>query len=266
MSTTSAVLSAEGVAVIHGPRRLLDGVDLRLHAGEIVLLAGRNGAGKSTMLRLLIGAQRPARGRITLGERPLDRWSDRERARQLAYVAQDSDSPFEFTGRQLVAMGRHCHRQRMQPLSAADHDAIEAALAVVHAVEFAGRPVTTLSGGELRRIAIARSLATQAPLLLLDEPTNNLDLEHALLVASVLRELASSGRGVLVASHDLNLLAPVADRVVLLHEGHVHADGPPQEVLSARAFADAFGVVAADPAGYFPRDFRPSGSSDSGMQ
>ena len=116
--------------------------------------------------------------------------------------------------------------------------------------------MTTLSGGEQRRIAVARALATEAPLLLLDEPTNNLDLEHALQLVGMLRRFAAAGRGALVASHDLNLLAPVCDRVVLLHQGRVFADGPPEQALSSEALTAVFGVRGEAASGYFPRVFR----------
>lgn len=249
-------LQAEGVIVRHGARTVLDGVDVALQPGELVLLAGRNGAGKSTLLRVLLGAQRCDHGVVRLHDRDLGQWGDRERAQRLAFVPQETDSPFEFTGRELVAMGRHPHLRRWQPLRTEDTAAIEAALVAVDAASFADRPVTTLSGGELRRITVARALATAASLLLLDEPTSNLDLEHALRLGGMLRQLAEQGRGLLVASHDLNLLGPFAHRIMVLHGGRVHADGEPQQVLTEAVMATVFGVVSEAPSGFFPRAFR----------
>jgi iron complex transport system ATP-binding protein len=243
-------LSATGIALSHGERRVLDGVDIQLQPGELVLLAGRNGAGKSTLLRILLGAASADRGSVVLRDRPLAAWPARERAQHVAFVPQQPDCPFDFRGRDVVAMGRHPH----QP-SAADEGAVARALRSVDAESFADRPVTTLSGGELRRIAVARALATEANLLLLDEPLSNLDLEHALGLARLLRQLADAGKGLLVATHDFNLLAPHAHRVVLLHQGRVHADGAPEAVLSTANFATVFGVAAAAPSGYFPRAF-----------
>lgn len=251
------MLEARSVAVRHGRRTVLAGVDLTLRPGELALLAGRNGAGKSTLLRVAVGAQRPDAGTVLLDGRPVLAWEPKARARRAAYVPQEADVPFEFTGRELVTMGRHPHRGRFDPLRAEDVAAVGRALAAVDGTEFADRPVTTLSGGELRRIAVARALASEAPLLLLDEPSSNLDLEHALALAALLRRLAGTGRGLLVASHDVNLLAPFAHRAVLLHEGRVHADGPPEEVLSPAHMAAVFGVLAEPPQGYFPRAFRP---------
>lgn len=248
-------LVARTVAVQRGARAILTSVDLGLAPGELVLLAGRNGAGKSTLLRVLLGAETPARGEVSLGDRPVTAWPPQRRATEVAFVPQAADCPFEFTGRELVAMGRHPHRARLAPETASDRAAIERALDAVDAVAFADRAVTTLSGGELRRIAVARALATEAPLLLLDEPTTNLDLEHAIGLARLLRRLADAGRGLLVAAHDLNLLAPYAHRVALLHGGRIHAEGTPRNVLDAANVATVFGVAAGPPTDYFPRAF-----------
>ena len=239
-----------------GSREILAGASIALRRGEFVLLAGRNGAGKSTLLRILIGSLVPRSGVVELDGSALSTWSPPSRARLVAFVPQDSEHAFEFTGRELVTMGRHPHRRRGAALQPEDVRAVEGALHDVDATSFADRPVTTLSGGEQRRIAVARALATEAPLLLLDEPTNNLDLEHALALVALLRRLAADGRGVLVASHDLNLLAPHSDRVVLLHDGKVAVDAAPQTALASDNVAAVFGVRSSAATGFFPRDFQ----------
>lgn len=251
-----SVLVATDLRVRLGTRDVLTAATCDLRPGQFVLLAGRNGAGKSTLLRAMLGAVAPQAGSVVLDERPVLAWEPRERARCVAFVPQSVDTPFEFTGRELVTMGRHPHRHRRDTLSPADLAAIDQALAAVDAAAFADRRVTSLSGGEQRRIALARALATEAPLLLLDEPTNNLDLEHALQLVALLGRLVAAGRGVLVASHDLNLFAPVCSRVLLLHEGRVFADGAPEQALSAANVATVFGVQSVAPTGFFPRTFR----------
>lgn len=251
-----SALRANDVVVRLGKRDVLAGATFALRPGELVLLAGRNGAGKSTLLRVLLGALRPDRGGVELHDRPLASWPALARAREVAFVPQDTEHAFEFTGRELVTMGRHPHRRRGSALQPDDVAAIDRAIEAVDAVSFADREVSTLSGGEQRRIAVARALATEAPLLLLDEPTTNLDLEHALQLVALLRRLATAQRGVLIASHDLNLLAPHCDRVVLLHEGRVLVDAPPEQALAEPHVASVFGVRSGAAEGFFPRDFR----------
>lgn len=248
-------LAANMLSVQLGSRTVLHGVSMNLAPGELVLLAGRNGAGKSTLLRCLIGALEPNAGSAQLHGQLISSWSDPDRAREVAFVPQDTDVPFDFTGRELVTMGRHPHRRRSESMRPEDTAAVDRALNLLDASSFADRSVMTLSGGEQRRIAVARSLATEAGLLLLDEPTNNLDLEHALQLVKLLRSLADEGHGVLVASHDINLFAPHSDRVVLLHEGRALVDAPPQEALAAEHIETVFGVQSRTPSQFFPREF-----------
>src|SRR5262249_40123045 len=139
---TAMTAAVDGVCGQFGERSVLDGVRLELARGELVLLAGRNGAGKSTLLRVMLGAQHCARGSVTLRGRPLAEWEPRARAREIAFVPQQPDCPFEFTGRELVAMGRYPHVDRWRGLGAADLAAVEAALAAVDAAAFAARAVT----------------------------------------------------------------------------------------------------------------------------
>ena len=249
-------LVADSVRLSLGTKQVLNGATLALVRGEFAVLAGRNGAGKSTLLRALLGAIAVDGGDVRLGDRAIAAWQPLARAREIAFVPQSIDTPFEFTGRELVAMGRYPHRGRSSPLRADDVAAIDRALAAVDAAAFADRRVTTLSGGEVRRIAVARALATEAPLLLLDEPTTNLDLEHALQLVGLLRKLAAAGRGILVASHDLNLVAPHCDRMVLLHEGKVFADARPEQALAVENVETVFGVKSAAGSGFFPREYR----------
>ena len=249
-------LVATDLRVQLGAREVLRGATLAVQRGRFALLAGRNGAGKSTLLRALIGACRPVAGGVELEGRPIAASPHRERARRVAFVPQSVDTPFEFTGGEIVRMGRYPHHGRDEDLAAADATAIANAIAAVDAAAFVHRPMPTLSGGEQRRIAVARALATEAPFLLLDEPTANLDLEHALQLVALLRRHTDAGGAVLVASHDLNLFAPHCDDVALLHDGRMHTVAPPLEALSPEHVRTVFGVTADAPTGPFPRAFR----------
>lgn len=248
-------LVAADLLVTLGNRHVLRSANLTVRRQRLMLLAGRNGAGKSTLMRALVGACAVDGGIVLLEGRALEVWPGRERARRIAFVPQSVDTPFEFTGREIVAMGRYPHHAAGEDLEASDLAAIERAITAVDAAAFVDRPVPTLSGGEQRRIAVARALATEAEFLLLDEPTANLDLEHALQLVTLLRRLANSGAGVLVASHDLNLFAPHCDEVALLHDGRVAVEARPAEALAEANVRTVFGVASGPAAGPFPLDF-----------
>jgi iron complex transport system ATP-binding protein len=248
-------LVASAVSFSYHDHRVLELIDLALSPGSMTLLAGRNGAGKSTLLSLFAGLRRPSAGVVRVDDRDIGALPVGERARLVTLIPQDSDASFEYTGEEVVMMGRHPHISRFGVPGLEDHAAVDDALAATDARRFATRSVRTLSGGELRRIHIARALATRASILLADEPTANLDLEHAVAVLRLLRELADAGHTVLLSSHDLNLLAPRCDRVALLHDARVHSEGPPESVLCEATVAEVFGVRSAAPTGYFPRDF-----------
>ena len=250
-----SLLAAKGVRRVLGGRAVLDGVDLELETGSFTLLAGCNGSGKTTLLTILASVARADAGTVKFKDLTLASLPHRERARNITLIPQDADCPFEFTGRELVTMGRHPHMTRFRGPDEADIAAVDRALEQVDAASFADRSVHTLSGGELRRISIARALATQAPVVLADEPTANLDLEHALGILALFANLVAEGRTVLLASHDLNLIAPRVHRVAILYRGRIHRQGTPEEALDEATVQEVFHVRAVAPSGYFPRAF-----------
>jgi iron complex transport system ATP-binding protein len=239
----TALLSLRDLRVRLGGRRAIDGVSLEIAPGAVTGLIGPNGAGKSTLLRAALGLL-PAEGERLLGGEPLPRLSAGERARRAAYLPQEREIGWPVTVETLVALGRAPHRRPVAPLAEADRAAIRAAMARMDIARFADRPATELSGGERARVLIARALAQDAPLLLADEPTAGLDPAHQIALMETLAALAREGRGVLASLHDLGLAARWCDRLVLLHEGRVAADGPPRTVLTPGRLAEVYGVRA----------------------
>lgn len=239
---------ARGAGLRHGDRAVLHDVDLDLRRGEVVALVGPNGAGKSTLLHVVAGdpTGRPA-GEVELGGRPLAAWTTAELAQVRAVLPQQTTMGFPFLAHEVVMMG--C--SAWLAVSDDDPDLVVAeALAATDASHLAGRPFTQLSGGERARVSLARTLAQRTPLLLLDEPTAALDLGHQELVLDVARRRADRGGSVVVVLHDLGLAARRTDRVVLLSDGRVRADGPPADVLTPERVSEVYGhpvIALTDP-------------------
>lgn len=224
------MLRAEGLAV---PGRLA-GVDLAVGPGEVVAVLGPNGAGKSTLLSALAGLL-PCAGRIQWSGRDLPRIPFLERGRMLAWLGQESPADFAFPVREVVAQGRYAWND--------DGHGVEAALEALDIAHLATRPITRLSGGERRRVFLARALATGAPLQLWDEPASSLDVRHALEVYALARKLASEGHALLVSLHDIRA-AYRFSRALVLDRGRLVADGEPHAVLTADLLRSVFRIEA----------------------
>jgi iron complex transport system ATP-binding protein len=243
-----ALLEARGVRVVLGGRPVLLGVDVEVHAGEVVGLVGPNGAGKSTLLRAVTRAVAREAGEVRVAGRSVEAIARGDLAREVAVVQQLPEAPPTMLVRQLALLGRHPHLRLLARESARDFAIAEEAMRRAGCLDLAGRELGTLSGGERRRAFIARALAQQPRLLLLDEPTANLDAQAQAEILEVVRALAADGVGVLVVVHDLTLAAAYCDRVVMLDGGRVVASGPPAEVITSeivrRVYGDRVAVVA----------------------
>jgi iron complex transport system ATP-binding protein len=238
-------LTAEQLTCAIGRRTILCDVDLAVRRGEILGLVGANGTGKSTLLRVLAGVRRPAAGRVLLHGHPLSALRAGERARRVAFVAQEGAGQTDLLVGEMVALGRIPHQGARGGLDEASSAAVRAALDQVDLGYAINQPLDQLSGGERRRALIARGLVQEAPLLLLDEPTNHLDIGHQLALMRRIRALASDlHRTVVVALHDLDLAATFCDRIAVLHAGGLLACGIPDDVLTPDLLHNAFGVLA----------------------
>jgi len=241
----SSALELDAVSVAVADRSLLAAVRLRLAPGELVALVGRNGAGKSTLLRAALGLVRPAAGEVRLGGRTVSALSGRERAARIAWLPQQAIVREAVIATDLVAAARF----RFDETRAAARAAAHRALARAGAADLAARVVTSLSGGEQQRVAIAALLAQEAPLLLMDEPASHLDPGNQVAMYRLIGELWRGGDGVLCVTHDVNLLqhslaADEADRirVVGLEAGQILFEHAFSDPRLADALSRLFGV------------------------
>jgi iron complex transport system ATP-binding protein len=239
--------------VTWGPKRapaILHDISFTLSAGEVLAICGANGAGKSSLLRLLYRHQAPLAGSVIVEGRDLWLRPAREAARIVAAVLQEQPTDFALTTRDIVSLGRLPHRQGMGP-GTRDKAITDAALVRMDLSHLADRRFGTLSGGERQRVMVARALAQEPRILVLDEPTNHLDIRHQLELLRLLRGL---GLAVICTLHDLTLAAEFADRILILDQGRVIADAPPEEALTESTIARAFQVLPRiDRTGTTPR-------------
>jgi iron complex transport system ATP-binding protein len=233
MSEKVPAVRCVGVEFGYGAGTLLRSVDLELVTGEVTAILGRNGAGKSTLLRLIAGLLQPAKGEIHLLERKLSAWSRREVAQHVALVTQEGAAENAFTAMELVLLGRAPHQSRFAFDTRADRERAEQSLREVGLMELAQRPVWSLSGGERRRVRLARALAQEPRVLLLDEPTAFLDMGHQLQILELARQRARDGVAVVAVLHDPNLAASYADRVVLIDGEGRASSGAAAEMLQS---------------------------------
>ena len=229
---TSIPLQCQELDVVIAGRTLVSGLQLNLAGGACVAVLGRNGAGKTMTLHTLAGLQQPGAGTISIGGRLLKDWPRRDLARHLGLLMQNNEHPFPSTVLSSVLIGRHPHIGFLQWEGARDLQLAHGALADVGLQDFAERDVNTLSGGELRRLAIATVLAQDPDILLLDEPANHLDLNHQLMTLRIFSGKARAGRNVLISLHDVNLGMRFCDHALLLFGDGEWLYGNSRDVIS----------------------------------
>ncbi|WP_309148807.1 ABC transporter ATP-binding protein [Saccharopolyspora gregorii] len=252
-SQQPAGVRAREVDVAYGRDVVVHGASISLVAGEVTVLIGPNGSGKSTLLRALARLHPPVAGAVSFADgAELRALSGKDLARRITLLSQQRTAPGGLSVRELVEFGRHPHRSRWGGRDPEGPAAVERAMALTGLAGIADRPVQALSGGQAQRVWLASCLAQDTELVLLDEPTTFLDLRYQVEILDVIRALADEhGVGVGVVLHDLDQAAAVADRVLLLEDGRVAAEGAPDEVLTSANLTRAYGIqvdVEVDPA------------------
>ncbi|WP_199747563.1 ABC transporter ATP-binding protein [Actinomadura sp. WAC 06369] len=255
--TRRHTLRGDGLVLRYGRSTVVHGASLTLEAGRVTALVGPNGSGKSTLLRSLARLHRIDGGRAVLDggdgrpERPISLLGARRFAREVTLFAQSRPTPDGLAVGDVVAFGRHPYRRGFGGLSAEDRRAIEHAMSATGVRDMADRAAGELSGGEMQRVWLAACLAQDTGVVLLDEPTNHLDLRYQVETLDLIRDLAENhGVAVGVVLHDLDHAARVADTLLLMSAGRVHAAGRPADVLTTGNLSDVYGIrveVTEDP-------------------
>ncbi len=244
------LLHAEHVSLSYGETKVLRSVSMQLQRGEVLGLIGPNGAGKTTLLRILAALQLADKGEVFWQGQSLMNIPLKQRAHHIGYLAQGAPAHWPLRVEKVVALGRLPHQQPWQRLSSEDKDVIESAIDQTDIGHLRQRIITTLSGGERMRVLLARLFASQPQLVLADEPVAALDPYHQLHIMELLHEHAHNTRpntpqgAVIVVLHDLNLAARFCDRLLLLKQGKLVAEGKPADVLNPQRLNEAYGIEA----------------------
>lgn len=237
------ILQLQDVCFSYDGSEVLRGLTLNVAEGSFVSVVGPNGSGKTTLVRIASGLFLPDRGECLVAGRPTRTYRRRDLARVVAVVPQESHIAFPFSALQVVLMGRSPYLGPLGFESAEDVELAQEALRETDAEDLSDRLLGELSGGEKQRVIIARALAQEPRLLLLDEATSFLDIRHQLDICRIVRRLSRErGVTVVMVEHDLNLAAEMSERMVLLADGGVFADGSPEEVLTEANVAEVFGA------------------------
>lgn len=249
-ASSRPMFSLRGVGCAYGSRTVVSGLDLTLERGEFVGLIGPNGAGKTTLLRAMTGAAPVVGGSIAIDGIPLEHMNERQIARTIACVPQRFSGGGLLRVRSLVLMGRYPHTTLLGGYSSADHAMAQRAMEQTDTLHLADRRSDELSGGELQRVLLARAFAQDADALLLDEPASHLDMGRSIELFDLLKMKHVRGATIVIVIHDLNLAALYCQRLLLLREGRLVADGEPKEVLTPCNLRKAYEtelLVAAHP-------------------
>ncbi len=237
-------LEALDVTVQFGDNQVLDHISTAIPGGEVIGLLGPNGAGKTTLVRALAGLQKLNQGQIHIDGAAIGTVDRSVLGQRIAYLPQGAACSWPLKVERVVALGRTPHLHRRKRLNENDYDVIEKAMLDADVGHLVGRTVNTLSGGERTRVMLARALASEPEFLLADEPVASLDPFHQLEVMELLGNVAHRGGAVVVVLHDLNLAMHFCDRVVLLNDGQLLADGAPEKVLNGEMLERVYGIEA----------------------
>ena len=237
---TETIIELKNLSIGYGNKSVLQDVNAKINKGEIVGIIGCNGAGKSTLLNMIGGLLPKQSGEILYFGRKLESFSEKELAREVAYLQQNVEVGFGYTGKDIVLAGRYPYMKWWKGESISDEELALKCMEYTGTKELAERPVNEVSGGQKQRILLAKVLAQQTPILFLDEPTTGLDMVYQEEIFRFSQALAEMGKTILMVVHELNLAAKYCSRIILLGEGTVIADGRPDNVFTEKILSKAY--------------------------
>ncbi|WP_194775406.1 ABC transporter ATP-binding protein [Pararhodonellum marinum] len=237
------MLQVDRLSFQYGNHLIFKEVSFTLKEGELCAILGINGSGKSTLFKCCMGFLQPYAGEIHLKDQPLAKLKTSEIAKNVAYVPQEHPVTFPFLVREMVLMGRTTHISNFFNISDQHHLKVEEALQSLSLDHLADKPFSQLSGGQRQMVLIARAIAQETPLMLLDEPTSSLDFKNQLLIWNMLLDLKKQGKALFVCTHDPNHVLWFCDRVLVMDNQKLIADGPPEEVLGTGILKQIYGPI-----------------------
>lgn len=236
----NTVLSMENLTIGYGHKTVIRDLSATVETGELIGIIGCNGAGKSTLLKTIRGLLPAQTGEIRYYGRKLEDYAEKELARKVAYLQQQVQTGFGYTGMDIVLTGRYPYMKWWESENEYDKKLAADCMAYTGTLDLADRPVTQVSGGQKQRILLAKVLAQQTPLLFLDEPTTGLDMVYREEIFRFTKALAEKGKTILMVVHELDLAAKYCSRILLLGEGRLLADGAPEEVFTEEILSRAY--------------------------
>lgn len=237
-------VQVDNVKFSYGPKEVLKEISFDADAGEVIGIMGQNGCGKTTLLKCINGSITPTSGSVHLDGEDTSLMSKKDIAKKMAFVMQSASMTFPFTVFETVMMGRYAHQSTLSVENELDLEVVHQAMKDTGVLDFKDRPINELSGGERRRVLIARALAQEPEVLLLDEPTLHLDINHQFDLLELVRKLANEkGLLVLIVTHDLILASRYCNKLIFIEKGKIMDMGDTKRVATAGNFREIFEII-----------------------
>lgn len=234
------MLEVEDVSFSYRHHQILKEISFQFEAGQSICLLGKNGVGKSTLFKCLLGNLKPQQGKILIDKRPISNYSRNDLAKKIAYIPQSQKGIFSFSVFEMVLMGTTSHLRNFQQPGKRERELAESALEMLQIEFLRNKNFSEISGGEQQLVIIARSIAQQSKILIMDEPCANLDFGNQVRVLEMIRRLADKGYLILQSTHDPNQALQYADQVLVIQEGRLAASGEPPIVLTNERLSEIY--------------------------